>query len=267
MLVGLIRQNGALQLKEEALNEAKLFGHIDGYPLPVITRMFAEHLGNSPSASQIAGQAYRRTILEKIISFYAKPRSLMAMLRGTLIHAGLQGTRIEGTKVITEKRYTYTIPDSHIKLSGQVDVYYPEHRRLEDYKTCQNIPQIIKEEHAFQLAVYAWLLRWNGLPVDKAVIDYVSWDDTQQLAMAEMPDGSVNDAVMHPYFKDEDYFIEAITGAWEILNAGFTEYYVPGMNYCNRAYCRYCSVKQFCDSIDYTGETIKPSEYIQESEE
>ena len=267
MLTGLIRSDGTLQNKEEAIAEAQLFGQVDGYSLPIITRMFAVHTAKSPSASQIAGGAYRRTVLERIISFYAKPRSLMAMLRGTLIHAGLQNTKLEGTKVITEKRYTYTIPGTSIKLSGQVDVYYPEHRRLEDYKTCQNIPQIIKEEHAFQLAVYYWLLQWNGLPVDKAVIDYVSWDDTQQISIAEMPDGSLNDVVMHPFFKDEDYFVDAITEAWHILNDGFKEYYVPSMSFCNRAYCRYCPVKWACDKIDYRGETIKPTEFVQEREE
>ena len=264
MLIGLIRQDGALQLKEEAIAEAQLFGQVDGYSLPIITRMFAEHTAKSPSASQIAGQAYRRTVLEKIISFYAKPLSLMAMLRGTLIHAGLQSTNLQGIRVITEHRYTYTIPGTTIKLSGQVDVYYPEHRRLEDYKTCQNIPQIIKEEHVLQLAIYYWLLRWNGLPVDKAVIDYISWGDTQQLSLAEMPDGSVNDVVMHPYFKDESYFVETITKAWHILNDGFEEYYVPGMNFCNRSYCRYCTLKWACDRIDYTGEIIEPSEFVQE---
>jgi hypothetical protein len=266
VLIGLIRADRSLQRKEAALAEAALMGNIDNYPLPIISRMFTEYTNKAPSASQIAGGAYRRSVLERIISFYAKPRQLMAMLRGTLIHAGLQGTILEGTKVVTEKRWTSQVPGTEFVISGAVDVYYPEHRRLEDYKTCQNIPSVMKEEHVFQLAVYCWLLRWNNMQVDKAVIDYISWDDTVQLALAAMPDDTVNDVMMHPYFKDEETFIKAISYAYQVLSDGYEYDNVPSMADCKTTFCRYCPVKFCCDQIDPYGEYIKPEEFVQEKE-
>jgi hypothetical protein len=266
VLVGLIRGDKSLQGKEEALAEAAIMGNIDNYPLPIISRMFTEYTNKSPSASQIAGGAYRRSVLERIIPFYARPRQLMAMLRGTLIHAGLQGTVIKGTKVVTEVRVNAEVPGTDFVVSGQVDVYYPEHRRLEDYKTCQNIPSVMKEEHVFQLAVYCWLLRWNGYQVDRAVIDYLSWDDVVQIGLAEMADGTINDVMIHPYFKDEETFIRAVSYAWSVLNAGYEYDNVPSMQDCKTTFCRYCPVKWACDRIDPYGEFIKPEEFVQESE-
>jgi len=262
----LIRSDdGKLQSKEEVLNEAALFGHIDLYPLPILTRMFHEHKTNGPSASQIAGGAYRRTVLERIIPYYARPRSLMAMLRGTLIHAGLQETDMsDNTKVIAEKRYHAQVPGTDFTISGQVDVYYPEHRRLEDYKTCQRIPSVIKEAHVFQLAVYYWLLVWNNVPVERAVIDYVSWDDVAQLSLAELPDDSIGDIMNHPIFKDESLFIDAVNSVWHILNDGFEFNYVPSMSDCNLSYCRYCPVKWACDRMPSDGGPVDPEDYVQE---
>lgn len=267
MLVGLIRADGKLQTKQEVLAEATLFGQVDLYPLPVIARMFSEHGATGPSASQISGMALRRTVLERLIDFYAQPKSLIAMLRGTLLHAGMQHTQLpSGVQVITEKRLEARVPGTDAHISGQIDVYYPEYQRLEDYKTCQNVPSVIKEEHVFQLGIYYWLLVWNGYPVSRAVIDYISWDDIVQMSLAELPDDTIGNVITHPLLTKEDVFIDKLMVGWNILQEGFNEHWVPSMQYCKRQYCRYCPVKWACDQIDFGGEVINPEEFVQEGE-
>ena len=266
MLKGIVREDGTLQDTASVLGEAAVFGHVDGYPLPILAQMLNVRPPIGPSASQIASITWRRIVLERILDYYAHPRALTAMLRGTLIHKGLQGTAFPShVKVVTERRLRSTLLHrKDITISGQIDVYYPAHHRLEDYKTCGTIPSVISDEHLVQLAVYYWLLCWAGYTVDSVAIDYIAWDDMRQVSHAVMPDKSIQKAVAHPYFQDVEAFEKLIIEGWEVLNSGFIDYVVPGMDSCNNNWCRYCPLKWACDRIAVEGAVITPADFVQE---
>ena len=266
MLKGIVRKNGSLQDTASVLAEAAVFGHVDGYPLPILAQMLKVRPPIGPSASQIASITWRRVVLERLLDYYAPPRTLTAMLRGTLIHKGLEGTVFpKQVKVLTEHRLHSALPHhKEVSISGQIDVYYPAHHRLEDYKTCGTIPSLIPEEHLAQLAVYYWLLRWAGYTVDSVAIDYVSWDDMQQVVLAQLPDKTVQKAIAHPFFQNEELFENLILDGWRVLDNGFTNCEVPGMDNCNNNWCRYCPLKWACDGVAVVGETIDPADFVQE---
>lgn len=264
-VVGIITQDGCLLDADEALKEATREGNVDGYPLTILAQMLSGYTNKNPSASQIAGGAWRRTVLENLLDFYVYPDYCVAQLRGTLFHAGLASVKLPwNTSVLSEKRYTFPLRTRKgATISGQIDVYYPQYHRLEDYKTCSEVPAVIKGEHLLQLAVYFWLLRWAGQTVESAVIDYISWNDMRQVALAEMPNNTVAPAVQHPFFQDEAAFTDEIDEGYGVLETGFKKCLVPSMRHCNRLWCRRCSVKWACDRIAVKGEVIVPGNYTQ----
>ncbi len=266
MLIGLIRKDGSLQTTDRVLNEAALFGEVDGYPLSVLAGMLNTYKTKGPSASQIASVTWRRAVLERIVDYYTYPESQLPLLRGSLVHKGLEGISLPSS--VPSKREirlrSYLPHHKSIMVSGQIDIYYPEQRRLEDYKTCTRIPESIKDDHLVQLAVYYWLLKWSGEEVERVAIDYIGWDVMQQIDIAEMPDGSIAKAIEHPYFQDMAMFETIIKTGYDVLEAGFNANVVPSMGQCNYNYCRYCPLKWACDRILATGETIDPEDYKQE---
>lgn len=265
MIRGLIRRDGTLLDTQDALREAALHGHVDGYPLPVLVMALRDYPRKRPSASIIASVTWRRAVLEAIVDYYVFVADRYAMIRGSLIHNGLGMLKVpEGVEVIREKRLRVAIPKFPEKiLSGQIDLYYPQHARLEDHKTCTQIPSCIKPDHLAQLAVYYWLLIWHGYPVESVAINYISWHDCCQLTQAELEDGTVGEAIGHKLFQKEHAFIEYVVEGWDVLEAGFLNNEVPSIKECDTRYCRDCPVKWACDQIDVWGEVIDPSEFKQ----
>jgi hypothetical protein len=263
MLKGIVRADGWLQSTADALGEAASLGSVDGYPFTILSKMLKSYHSTGPTASTIASTTWRRSVLENIVDYYARPEALWPMLRGTLVHTGLEGNIATGEKLIKEKRLTAAMPDYRdITLSGQIDLYYPAYGRLEDYKTCMSIPNFIKDEHAFQLAMYWWLLRWAGYVPQSAVIDYISWTELRQVGVISQARGFVP-VVQHPMFTEEKAFQDRVAYGYRILDAGYTHNRVPSMSDCNNNYCRNCPVKQACDKIAVVGETIYPEAYEQ----
>jgi len=264
VIKGLIR-NGSLQSKEDALKEALEVGHVGGIPYAILYTMFRERKIRTPTASMIAGLTWRQTVLSRILDYYVLPGQLYAQLRGTLIHEGLASLRFpSGVSVVRERRLTVPVPGhKEIKLSGQIDVYYPEQHRLEDYKTCSVIPKTARLEHVLQLAVYTWLSRWSCYPVEQVAINYISWKYALQRTTTEVK-GEEIPIIEHEYLQSEEAFIEFVERGWQILQLGFQEYNVPSMRHCNLNYCNGCAVKWACDRIAVTGEVIEPEEFQQE---
>jgi len=262
----MIRHDGTLLSTAEALREAALHGHVDGYPLPILVMALKDWKPTTPSASVIASVSWRRSVLQALLDYYVRIPDRYALVRGSLVHSGFEAFRApEGLRLIREKRMRVQLPkyEDHI-LSGQVDLYYPDHRRLEDYKTCSVIPDTIKPDHLTQLAVYFWLLVWSGFGVDSVAIDYIGWDDCRQVSQAEFDDGSIGEAIGHPLFQSEHDFVQYILDGWEILAAGFSECDVPSTRDCDTRYCRSCSLKWACDRISPKGKIIVPSEFRQQ---
>ena len=266
MLRGVIRADGTLVDKEAALREAALYGHLDGWPLLVVAAALTEHPVKGPTASSIASMTWRRWVLENLLDYYVPIEDRYALIRGTFVHSGFQAFKApEGVQLIREKRVRVHVPKyDDLVLSGQIDLYYPGHRRLEDYKTCGHIPDLIQGDHLVQLAVYAWLLRWHGFEVENAAVNYIGWNNCKQVSVAELQDGTLGRAIGHRLFVDEQYFIDHILRSWEVLMAGYHNHEVPSMRECELRYCNRCPVKWACDTIDVWGETICPSNFNQQ---
>lgn len=264
MLAGLLGPGGELVDKEEVIASALAAGEFDGYPASIVIQMLDVRDIKRPTASQLASQTWRRMVLERLVKYYAWGSSLIPLVRGTLVHNGLEAVGFPPSEeVITELRVTRTVPGTDIILSGQADLYFPGRSRLEDYKTCQNIPDMIREAHILQLLVYTWLLRWEGYSVTEAVIDYISWNSMRQVWLTELPNGSYGPISSHPWFEDENAFIEEVRYRYEVLLAGFQDGIVPSMEHCNTSWCYNCPVKWACDQVAPSGGTIRMGELDQ----
>jgi hypothetical protein len=264
MLVGIIKKDGSLMPTYDVLKEGEETGFVDGYPTIVLRKMLISDHTSQISASQIAGGTWRRTVLERLVDYYASPRSLWPMLRGTIIHEGLQAivpvSAIE-RGLMVEKRLRASLPQHrNIILSGQIDIYNPFTHRLEDYKSTSRVPQTIKYEHLFQLAIYAWLLRWNEYEVDSAVINYILWDEIATLD-STLYGNEVIPCVEHPLFTDSDYFQETVKKGYDTLYKGYTPLPSPLYQGLQHNYCRNCSVKSACDRISPNGAQINPKDF------
>jgi len=173
VIKGIIRSDGSLMSKTNALEQAAVRGNVDGYPLLVLVKMFDERKNPYPSASTISSQSWRQIVLEAIIPHYVVPQDRMALVRGSLIHAGFDKfPGLGNVKLIREKRYRIVIPGMVNQfLTGAVDLYFPQHKRLEDWKTCSVLPDLIRPTHLVQLAIYHWLLVWSKLSVEDICIN------------------------------------------------------------------------------------------------
>ena len=94
---------------------------------------------------------------------------LIYTAHGSAMHAALERFQAGG-KASQEARMSQPIGD--YTLSGQYDLYEPEKRLLTDYKTTSVWKFIFADfaDWRRQLLMYAWLLRQQGEPVDRAQI-------------------------------------------------------------------------------------------------
>lgn len=261
MILGLIDSNGNLVPKEQVLYIAGKDGHYEGYPLLVLSGVFNDTHPRGPTASQLASRSLRQTILEGILDYYVILDNRMPLIRGSIFHAGLETLKAVGVETMIEKRLSAEFRNRPV--SGQIDLYFPEANRLEDWKTARSIPALVSSSHILQLAVYAWLLRYNAYKVDEAAINYCSWYSFNTRSEAKMPNGEIGKVIEHPYLACEQTFEEVIEEPWDILSDGFQNNYVPSTSYCFLQYCSRCPVKWACDVIDVQGQQIDPAHYTQ----
>lgn len=271
-IVGMICQDGTLLKTEDALKEAIKNGHVDGYELSIVTTMLAPgNHSDRPSASVIAGGAWRRSVLEHVLDYYVVPDDQTAMLRGTIMHSGFERLKYpRGVRIEKERRLVAHLPgaDKDKTISGQLDVFYVDSGRLVDHKTTKSPPSIIREEHVYQLAVYVWLARWSGYTVKDAGINYVGWSGIQYVDSVEW-DKRIIRAIDHPLLSDETVFVQWVSYGYNVLSAGYCaskrgRHLVPSMRDCNTMWCASCPLKWACDRIAAEGEEIDPSEFKQE---
>ena len=256
--IGIITRDGQLLSTEECLHRSRRDGQVDGYPYAALALMLSYPAKVIPSASMVASDSKRRTILENILDYYVNPDSVVSALRGTLIHRGFDTVAISDVK--REKEIVVKIPGTKKRLSGRVDIYFPDRKRIEDYKTCSKIPEYVREPHYYQLVTYSWILRWAGYEVEDAVINYVAWNSIRQERWFDELE-KVSDSYL---FQNEEKYIKWLIPHWDLLHGGLIWHKVPSMTACNIRYCRYCQVKWACDRINKRGETIEPGEWMQE---
>lgn len=249
MIAGLQDPFGGLHDSMEILGVSDVVGHWNGYPHMMLAKILAPYKTNRyrPSASIIAGGSWRRSVLERLLSYYPKMEQVYPMLRGTLVHAGLEAFSAPGVE--KEVFLHADIPGEDKVLTGKADVYVPRYKRLIDWKTASRIPTHIKPAHLFQLAIYAWLLRWMDHPVEAVAINYVGWKQATYVNISK--DGKP--ACEHPLLRDDAYFIEQLMDGYNILEQGFRNERLPSMSECNIKWCSYCAVKWACDQMPVEG--------------
>lgn len=80
-------------------------------------------------------------------------------------------------KPIKMEEYIEYIPKTNpdVFIGGTFDYLYKKDGKtiLGDYKTCGSIPTSMKTNHWLQLLIYAWLLKFNDIKVDKIEITYI----------------------------------------------------------------------------------------------
>lgn len=262
MIIGIITEDGKVMGQQEALSTALANGEVDGYPPDVLWSIMKSWKSDKPSASQL-GRAARQNILENILDYYIRVHNRMPLFRGSVVHKGLEHASLPGSvPVIREKRLKSTLPlYKDIELSGQIDLYYINSKKLVDYKTCTKMPSSIRDYHILQLAVYKWLLTWSGYDVEEVGITYISWNQIKYLSTIVLARGSIP-AIDSWMMQDEEAFQNKIKERYTLLYEGYhAPYVIPPMSKCNRAWCKNCPVKWACDSLPAEGITLTQEEF------
>lgn len=263
-VIGVIRKDGTLQKTKDVFKEAKEYGEVDGYGLGFLSVALKDYAPVSPSASVIAGGAYRQNVLQRLVDYYINIEDSMAMIRGTLIHSGYENVKYpRGIKTLSEKSYKVTLPfGDNWELSGKVDKYVVDSRTLIDYKTCTKVPDIMKDYHLKQLAIYTFLSRENDVPVDWVQIEYQAWNDAKVVTDCELPDGSIAPAIEHPLFTDRDYFLDWIIEPYTLIKEGYDNFIVPPKVF--NPFEKYSPVRWVSDRFPAAGGIIVPELWKQE---
>lgn len=156
-----------------------------GLPVEILFRMHLSYIQEArPDGLTVTGLlgCARKSYLQRTREYYANPRFLYAMFRGTMIHQMLEGTNAlyDSGTMMYEKRYHRIIPGTTIDLSGKIDKYIFASRTLADYKTIADakIPRLARElppDYIMQANIYKWILEGNGHKVDRIVIHFIGW--------------------------------------------------------------------------------------------
>lgn len=180
-LIGFVNDEGE-KLTFEQTWTRESFG---GLPVEVLYRIYLNQISDPrPNGLTVTGLlgCARRAFLQRTEPYYANPRFLFALFRGSMVHTILEGTNVlwDPKRIISEVRYHREIPGTGITLSGKIDKYLIEEQRLDDYKTIDDtkvagLEHTLPEDYVRQTNIYRWLLEGNGLPVKSIRIIFVSF--------------------------------------------------------------------------------------------
>lgn len=156
------------------------------------------HTPKMISATSLTG-CLRESYLKSKFDIMPTPKDLWFTTRGTLAHSILEPIKervvahdlfkdISPDRFLVEQRFGYSFEIEvngvveSVTVSGQIDLYDKQLRRLIDYKSIgdNGLPFILdgaKPEHVTQTNIYKFLLETHGFPVDEIVITYFSLMD------------------------------------------------------------------------------------------
>jgi len=125
------------------------------------------------SMSEITTDFLRKTLLSRMVDYYITPSNGYYSIRGKWIHESKSKVYLSPDfgNITREMRFVHP----KFGISGQVDCYYNNQRRLVDYKTSSRLPDQIRPAHIRQLNGYVELLRANDMSVDSAYITYMTY--------------------------------------------------------------------------------------------
>lgn len=211
----------------EAYATARREGHFYRFP-PAAWLALArqqrrlDRLRLSPSA---AGGCARRTILELTEDYWADPESLWAPFVGTAVHQRLE-TGEDHAELLLSLPLRLQVGDTEVEipLTGTLDHYDPEYRRLTDYKTTSREfrfydkrrrtyveRELPDPEHVVQTNLYRLLLEEHGYPVESIQIWYV-----------RVVAGAARKVVSVPLWDREDAYYTALELAQPLAEAAVT---------------------------------------------
>lgn len=156
------------------------------------------HTPKMISATSLTG-CLREVYLKSKFSIMPTPKDLWFTTRGTLAHSILEPIKervtshelfsnINPDRFLVEQRFGYSFEIEingeieSVTVSGQIDLYDKEERKLIDYKSIGDnglafVLDGAKPEHITQTNIYKFLLEKHGYPVNEIVITYFSLMD------------------------------------------------------------------------------------------
>lgn len=164
---------------EEAREIALREGSFEGWILPVLLAMERQAkemrgLWISPSQALVCP---RLRILEMVEPYYVRPDWVWAAMSGSAVHKVVAEVGMEGAlhEVSLEVGIEVEMDgERHVfPVRGTADLYIPAEKRLVDIKTTSKKVLAPTLEHELQVNIYAWLLRENGMEVERAELWYV----------------------------------------------------------------------------------------------
>jgi len=184
--VGWLDNNGKPVAFADALAVSETEGSWNGVPHEVLSLMAQQVTKERPdgiSVTQLLG-CPRKVFLEKTTEFYEAPLSNWPAMRGTLVHAILEGQSGDGATV--EERYEKQ--HRGVTISGQPDsvraVGKGKKRLLRDWKSTNKLPQYDSaySSHKLQVNIYRWLLDLDPRLTEIEVV-YISMDGVKAIAL------------------------------------------------------------------------------------
>ena len=206
------------------------------YPLPLLSTMAAHkesRNGLGISSTDVSG-CPRQYVLKNRFDFYESPEDYCARFRGSGLHSQMESAGpYHG--VLQEERFFGTI--SGVPISGMPDWVDITNKEILDWKTCSAIPREAYDSHILQLNIYAELLHQSNIEVDKGAVWYFDgrkfrrrtipiWQGRERTERLE--------TAVHP-------FLQTLRSDSEIPDR------IP--EYPNHFLCKYCPVKDHCDTL------------------
>jgi hypothetical protein len=191
---------------EEALHTAKSEGFFYRFPAAYLEAVMRHErvesqLVLSPSA---AGKCSRLRLLELTEDYYTDPAFKWAAFVGSAVHKRLEGgSGIGELKLQLMLNVPLSFPHYkivEIPLSGTLDHYDPEQRRLTDYKTTsrdfieydpvtkkRKARELPEPSHVIQTNLYRLLLETSGHSVDSIQVWYAKLDSGAARKVVSVP--------------------------------------------------------------------------------
>jgi len=172
-----------------------------GYPAEVVEgiKFFneSENRKDMVSATAILG-CMRSIYLGQTNDYYAPLDSLYWSFRGQLGHLLCEKFKQGGA--ITEKRFRRTV--GKIKISGKMDVIYPDLKLIRDFKTTKAVPRkdTPYENHILQTNIYKWILakpdNEEPIEIDKLKVTYFDMKETKTVDCPLMEEAEIEKKVL-----------------------------------------------------------------------
>ena len=163
------------------------------HPLPLLAAMAGEserREGIDISASTLSS-CPRQHVLKSRNDYYEDPDDYYPRWMGAFSHFAIEhGGPWDGVVQETRMERPVNVGGQEFIVSGMPDWYDEKTRHIDDYKFVGWKPKELRPEHEAQVNVYAWILGYNGHPVESGRIIYLhqkARDTGKRRTMIDVP--------------------------------------------------------------------------------